>query len=660
MERPARSARSAARLRLYVGALSVAAVAVTAFTAWSSGLHEAGTLAVVAGLAALAGSKPVHIPNFRTQFTVTHPFIFVALAALGPFDACVVAAAGVAGLFLGKHRPMRPIRIVFNVASVAFSTALAGFAFALAGGTSGGAYLSAFWALTAGAAAYFVSNTWLLALAIAIDRECGVLEVWRDGFQWTAASYFTGLTVAMLLLAMLGAFGPWSLALGIPPCWLLLAFYETHRERIAERERRIAEVEGLNADLERKVHDRTRELEEANVRLVDANRRLVEASRAKSEFVANVSHELRTPLNAVIGFSEYLIGPDFDNLTPRQKGFLADIRDSGEHLLQLINDILDLSKIEAGRMELHREPIPVPNLLREATAMLRSQAERKSIRFTSSVPADLGIARVDPKLAKQVLVNLLSNAVKFTPESGSVEARARREGDDLVLEVEDTGIGIPDEHLPKIFDEFHQVDGSYARKFQGTGLGLALVKRMVEMHEGTVVVRSRAGEGSRFTCRFPACVGEPEAAVEAPPSPAVAAPARPVEGPPRPEPGASRVLVVEDNEVSRKLARNVLRSRGFQVLEAASGEEALEILATERPDLVLMDIQLPGLDGLEVTRRLKADPRTAAIRIVALSAHGVGADEGAAREAGCEGYLSKPIRLSTFPAQVASYLEGAA
>ncbi|HEX6851520.1 MAG TPA: ATP-binding protein [Candidatus Polarisedimenticolaceae bacterium] len=641
-------------LHAYIAALAVLAAASTWATWSSGGVDDPLATALVAALAALAGSRPVSIPAFRSSFTATHPFVFLALAGLGPLEAVLTAVAGVAGLLLGRKRPTIGHRFLFNVASVMLTATMASWAYGVAGGEPGGALLAEFWPLTAAAVVYFLANTGLLSIAISLERGSSFFDVWREGFLWSAASYFAGLSLATVLLALFEAFGAWSLALGIPPCWLLVAFYETHRERIAERERRIDEVERLNADLEKKVAERTSEL-------VETNRKLVEASKAKSEFLANVSHELRTPLNAVIGFSEYLAGPDFDNLTARQKGFLADIRDSGEHLLQLINDILDLSKIEAGKLEVQRDFVSFAEVLREAAAILRVQAERKSLRFEVHAASDVGVVHVDPKLARQILVNLLSNAVKFTPEGGRIEARAFREGDDLVVEVEDTGIGIPAEHLARIFEEFHQVDGSYARKYQGTGLGLALVRTMVGMHGGSVGVRSAPGEGSTFVCRFPSCAG----AGNVPDLPerdraSAPAPVAPDEAPRAARARVPRVLVVEDNEVSRKLARNVLRSRGFEVLEAETGEEALEVVALELPDLILMDLQLPGLDGLEVTRRLKGDARTAGVRIVALTAHAAGIDEGRARAAGCEGYLTKPIRLSTFPSQVAAYLEGVA
>jgi signal transduction histidine kinase/CheY-like chemotaxis protein len=453
------------------------------------------------------------------------------------------------------------------------------------------------------------------------------------------------------LLWAIHTVGPSGLALGIPPIWLLVSFYRTHKERQERSQQRIEQVEGLNEHLEDKVAERTRDLqlalsqiEGANERLRTANERLLEANRAKSEFLANVSHELRTPLNAIIGFSDLLRDSELDE---RQREFVGDVHDSGNHLLALINNILDLSKVEAGKMEVHLETIDLPRAIAEAVAMVRPQAAKKNLELVVECAANVRGAELDPGMFRQALVNLLGNGVKFTLEGGRVTVRAESAGRDLLLDVEDTGIGIKEEDLGKIFDEFYQVDGSYSRTYEGTGLGLALVRRMLEMQNATIQVRSTVGAGSCFACRFTACLVDEPASVE--PAP---------ESPPRKPASAEgrTVLVVEDHAVNRKLARSALRRGGFEVFEVRTGEEAIDWLKRRTPDLVLMDIQLPGMDGLEVTRRLKADPRTAGLPVVALTAHAREQDARRATEAGCVGYITKPIRLSQFPRQVASYL----
>jgi len=656
-------------LARYVVGVDACALAALAVALGGGVPADPGTLVLVAALAALAGLRPVRFARFKTELTATHPFVLLAVAVLGPLDAMVVALIGLTGVLVRPGRRLDPMRTAFNLGAVTLSSAAASGAFHQFGGQVGGALWDSFGPLAAATAAYFLVNTGLVTIAIAYQQHTSMVEVWRESFQWTAVSYFTGLTLAAAMIVALQSWGLWVLALAIPPCWLLLAFYKAHREAIQEHERRVEEVEALNAELEQKVVERTHELatalqglEAANRMLSDANRALTDASKAKSAFLASVSHELRTPLNSVIGFSELMTDPSFGELSPRQREFLSDIRDSGEHLLALINDILDLSKIEAGKLEVHRQDADVCELVGDSVTMLRPQAQKKKLRMETHCELP-GAAHVDPRLVRQVLVNLLSNAVKFTPDEGCIDVLARFEGNDLVLRVSDTGIGISEDDLERIFHEFYQADGSYARRYQGTGLGLALVRRMMSLHGGSVTVTSSRGRGSVFQCVFPDARRQRDAAAgAAPPAGDRSEPvaSQPPSAAPVAEPGdlsrGTTVLVVEDNPVNRKLARNVLRSRGYRVLEADTGEEGIEVARAERPHLILMDLQLPGMDGIEATRRLKADPATRAIPIVALSAHAQDADQARARDAGCAGFIAKPIRLSRFPQQVGSYL----
>jgi len=652
-------------LARYVVGVDACALAALAASIGNGFPADAGTFSLVAALAALAGLRPVRFARFKTELTATHPFVLLAVAVLGPLDAMLVALIGLTGVLVRPGRRLDPMRTAFNLGAVTLSSAAASWVFLRLGGEIGGALWVSFGPLAGATAAYFLVNTGLVTIAIAFQQRTSMFEVWRESFQWTAVSYFTGLTLAAAMIVALQSWGLWVLALAIPPCWLLLAFYKAHREAIQEHERRVEEVEALNAELEQKVVERTHELatalsglEAANRMLSDANRALTDASKAKSAFLASVSHELRTPLNSVIGFSELMTDPSFGELSPRQREFLSDIRDSGEHLLALINDILDLSKIEAGKLEVHRQDADVDELVRDSVTMLRPQAQKKKIAV--EMRCDLtGAAHVDPRLVRQVLVNLLSNAVKFTPDEGRIEVAARFEEDDLVLRVTDTGIGIAEGDQEKIFHEFFQADGTYARRYQGTGLGLALVRRMMSLHSGSVTVISRRGHGSTFQCVFPGAKSDRAAARVAASAPLAAA----VAADPSDASRGATVLVVEDNPVNRKLARNVLRSRGYRVLEADTGEEGIELARAERPHLILMDLQLPGMDGIEATKRLKADPATRMIPVIALSAHAQDVDVARAREAGCAGYIAKPIRLSRFPQQVGSYLaskEGAA
>ena len=302
-------------------------------------------------------------------------------------------------------------------------------------------------------------------------------------------------------------------------------------------------------------------------------------------------------------------------------------------------------------MRLSLDEFDLAEVVEEAMMTLKVDAARKEIRMEAELDGRASSIVADRAKIKQILTNLLSNAVKFTPAGGRVHLTSTRAEADLLVSVEDTGIGIRPEDQERIFAAFTQVDGSYARNYQGTGLGLTLVKRFVEMHGGSISVSSRAGEGSIFTFRIPLAPGRAHRE-DAPQS--VQQNAKWAEGA---DLGAGRlVLVVEDNPGNLKLAREILHSRGFRVLEASSGEEALDTVRFIRPDLILMDIQLPGLDGLAVTRRLKDNPATRDIPTVALTAHAMPGDEVSALAAGCVGYIPKPIDAAGFPRRVAEIL----
>ncbi len=362
--------------------------------------------------------------------------------------------------------------------------------------------------------------------------------------------------------------------------------------------------------------------------LEDKSRQLEIASQHKSEFLANMSHELRTPLNAIIGFSDVLLEQMFGPLNEKQADYLRDILDSGRHLLALINDILDLSKIEAGHVELERDTFSLSEVLENGVTMVKERASRHGIALALAVDPRLGHIYADERKLKQVVFNLLSNAVKFTPDGGRVTVSARREADAIVVAVHDTGIGIPPAEQARIFEAFQQVRGPGTGPQEGTGLGLALVKRFVELHGGRVGVESAVGVGSTFTVTLPLVTVEPPAAVAPAPSPA--APAR----------ASGTVLVVEDDASALALLTLYLTNAGFQVVPAGNGEEALRLARLLLPGAITLDICLPRVDGWELLARLKADPALAAIPVVVVSMLG---DRGKGFALGAAEYLVKPM-----------------
>jgi signal transduction histidine kinase/CheY-like chemotaxis protein len=357
------------------------------------------------------------------------------------------------------------------------------------------------------------------------------------------------------------------------------------------------------------------------------------ASQHKSEFLASMSHELRTPLNAIIGFSEVLLERMFGELNERQDDYLRDIWSSGRHLLELLNDILDLSKIEAGQMVLNRSEFAVRESLEYCLSMVRERALKQRILLSLDVGPEVGLLDADRLRFRQVVLNLLSNAVKFTPDGGRVDVRAFIRGQDLVLLVADTGVGVPAEDRERIFDSFQQ-GTPHSEQTEGTGLGLTLSKRILELHGGRIWVESEAGQGSTFGFALPTGSGEP--ALTSAPQAGVDS-GLPTE--PAPSPGPT-VVVVEDDRRSFDLLRVYLEAAGARVVSARNGEEGLDTVRRLSPAGVILDILLPGIDGWEVLAQLKADPGTAAIPVIVVSMLD---ERGRGFALGAAEYLVKPV-----------------
>ena len=345
------------------------------------------------------------------------------------------------------------------------------------------------------------------------------------------------------------------------------------------------------------------------------------ASRHKSEFLASMSHELRTPLNAVIGFSEVLLDRMFGEINERQDGYLRDIWNSGKHLLELVNDILDLSKVEAGQMLLEPSTFSVNSAFEYCVAMIRERAAGHAITVTVEVSDDIDTIDTDGLLFKRVVLNLLSNAVKFTPDGGKVSLRGYREGTDLIVTVTDTGIGVLIEDQERIFESFQQGRRG-APKEQGTGLGLTLSRRIVWLFGGRMWLKSTPGAGSTFGFSIPGVLRA--GAVSSDGGSAVPA-----------------VLLVDDDRASLDLNSAYLDGSPTRVLRAMDGVEALEMARKELPAAVVLEIGLPRLDGWQVVAELKADPATAAIPVVIATDVD---DRSRGLAIGADAYLRKPIR----------------
>ncbi|CAD5978318.1 Autoinducer 2 sensor kinase/phosphatase LuxQ [Planktothrix agardhii] len=398
------------------------------------------------------------------------------------------------------------------------------------------------------------------------------------------------------------------------------------------------------------------------VQLQQTNLELARATRMKDEFLANMSHELRTPLNAILGMSEAMQEEIFGPLNQKQHQSVQTIEKSGTHLLALINDILDVAKIESGKIELNCTPTPITELCESSLIFIKQQALKKRISIQTEISPYLPNLLIDERRIRQVLINLLNNAIKFTPEGGGVSLTVKLESSTetalsnhyISFAVTDTGIGIAHENLAKLFQPFVQIDSALNRQYMGTGLGLTLVKKIVEIHGGEVKVKSTIDLGSCFAFRLPCqdlLLKSPQSSQETavnldPNSTTQVSEKFPI------------ILLAEDHEANIITISRYLKAKGYQIILAENGQEAIDQAKLHRPDLILMDIQMPVMDGLEAIQRIREDSdlKLANIPIIALTALAMTSDKRKCLEAGANDYLAKPVKLSQLTSTIQEIL----
>jgi len=437
----------------------------------------------------------------------------------------------------------------------------------------------------------------------------------------------------------------WSLGLAVPESVITAPIARVRWRAGVSILLAVLAIAGVTLAITRRVDSGLREADRQRAAaLAEANARLLEADQMKSRFLATMSHELRTPLNSIIGFSTILQTRLAGQLEPRHLKFLANIRSSGEHLLAMISDILDLSKVEAGKLELHPEAVRVPELIEGVCDIVRAGARERNLELAVEAAPDLPALEADPIRVKQVVLNLVANAVKFAYEGTTVRITAQALDAEasglgvpaLCISVADRGIGIAPADQSAIFDEFRQVFQADGRNYGGTGLGLTLVKRLVELHRGSISVQSTLGEGSTFSVVLPLAYRGVAAA-----GPAVALPAA-VEG--------TRILVVEDDVAAYERIRHDLLGAGYSVAWSRTGADAVELALEQQPAAIVLDIVLPGRDGWDILRDLKSRPEVSRIPLIIVS---VLANHELGLALGADAYFTKPVDRSQLLARLA-------
>jgi signal transduction histidine kinase len=590
----------------------------------------------------------------------------MTLLLLGPGPAVLVSvAAALTQCTYKVKEPYPAYRTVFSMAAEAITVGMTGLAFGWLGGGQGPFDLETLpRPLVVAIATYFLLNTSLIAAAIGWSTGRNVLDVWRADFLWSGVTYLVAGTAGAVAAVIVDRGAHWMAVLLLAPVYLTYRTYQIFVGRLEDQQRHMVEMtrsheqtiaalaradeaaRALAAEKERLAFSiaEMRQLEEARNQLLEreqaARANAEQANRLKDEFLAIVSHELRTPLNAILGWADLLHRRTMDE--SRRDRAIQVIFESAKRQAQLIDDLLDVARIMSGKLRLQRSLVDIEDVVRAAVRVVQSTADEKKIRIEMHSEPFLAPLYGDRARLQQVVWNLLANAIKFTSEGGTITMRLRRMHDVVELAVSDTGHGIAPELLETIFEPFRQADGSTTRAHGGLGLGLAIVRQLVEGHGGTVVAQSRgAGHGATFVVRLPNLM------LSVDPVDTTLAERTDRPRPPTKLPGSLEglsVLVVDDDESSLHVAAAQLEGHGAKVLTAGSAAEALEALR-QRVDVLITDIAMPEADGYELLRQVRAinRPEVASIPAAALTAFARSEDRQKALQAGFQMHLTKPI-----------------
>jgi signal transduction histidine kinase/ActR/RegA family two-component response regulator len=661
--------------RLYVLVVVVVGLG-TLVTFVPQTLPQPGLAAILVAAVCLTAAWKVNllIPlGSGSTLSVSYAAKMMALLLLGPQHAVYISGIGALAQCTYKVKQRYPLyRTVFSVSAEALTMGATGVAFTMLGGTSGPVNMTMLAQPLVGAVVtYFLFNTGLVAGAIALSTGRRFVDVWRTDFLWSGVTFMVAGSVGAMAAIVIERGQHWIAILLLAPVYLTYRTYHLFLGRFEDQQRHMAEmgrmhretVEALSQAREAEralanekerlaiaLADMTR-LEEVREQLLGreqaARASAEEANRLKDQFLAVVSHELRTPLNAILGWADMLRGGKLE--AARGERASQIIFDSAKRQAQLIDDLLDVARIMSGKLRLERMLVDVEEVVRAALQVMQPTADAKDLQITVEAAPSLGLVYGDRARLQQIAWNLLSNAIKFTSDGGSISVRLRRQDDVLEFSVTDTGHGIPPEFLASVFEPFRQADGTTTRLHGGLGLGLSIVKHLVEAHAGAVSAHSSGeGQGAAFVVRLPVVTLSGNVASQDALVPGDLALL------PQSLNGVS-VLVVDDDDESRQVVAAHLEGHQAVVLTAASAAQAFDLLQREHVDVLLADIAMPGEDGYTLMRRIRAltTRDIASIPAAALTAFARNEDRQQALLAGFQLHLTKPIDAHTLISAVA-------
>ena len=485
--------KAAPRVWGFVILVDLLAVATLWFAPVEHLTKSPGMVLLLMALTALVGTRPVHLRWLGVKIAATHPFIFCALAVLGGWPAVLVGLSGIVGAQIGSSKALVPVHFTFNLGSSAAATGVAWMVFVALGGEPGQQVLAMIPPLTAATAGFFAVNSCLVTTVIVLDKGKNFSETWIKTFRWTAVTYLAGMPLAVLMIFMLDSVGPWGLALGIPPTWMILAYYKANKEKTEEHQRRIKEVEALNAHLEERVEERTHEL-------AGALDQIKELQSLKATLTQTLVHDLKNPLAAVAGNLDLL---EMQNENERVLRLVRRSRAGADRLQRMIMDLMDIARMEEGRFALSEEGLNPCKLAARALENAEASFEQRGVHLVLRRPEEPCTLRADPAVLHRVLDNLLANALRYSPKEGTVTVGFVPGAETFEITVSDQGKGIPEQYRQKVFEKYAQVELRQAGVSINRGLGLTFCQLAIEAHGGKIVADEAPGGGAMFRVMLP-------------------------------------------------------------------------------------------------------------------------------------------------------------